>query len=86
MARLLTRPSVRFTVATSLASESRPYWAAITWCRSARSVGITLLKHDPSAQIPWQSTMLGLVSVDFDFISSPFLISTTSARLRIATW
>src|SRR5258706_16075018 len=29
--------------------------------------------------------MLGLVSVDFDFISSPFLISTTSAMLRTAT-
>jgi hypothetical protein len=35
-------------------------------------VGITLLKHEPSAQIPWQNTMLGFVSVDFDFISSPF--------------
>jgi len=35
IAGLLTRPSVRFTVATSLASESKPYWAAITWCPSA---------------------------------------------------
>ncbi len=27
------------------------------------SVGITLLKHEPSAQIPWANTMLGLVCV-----------------------
>src|ERR1700719_3857361 len=31
-------------------------------------------QHEPSAQSPWQNTMLGLVSVDFDFISSSFLI------------
>jgi hypothetical protein len=61
MAGLLTRPSVRFTAATSPASVSRPYWAAITSCPSARSVGITLLKDEPSAQIPWTNTMLGLV-------------------------
>src|SRR5207247_5429834 len=35
---------------------------------------ISLLKHEPSAQSPWQNTMLGLVSGDFDFISSPFLL------------
>src|SRR2546428_11152590 len=50
MPGLLTRPSVRFTAATSPASVSRPYWAAITSCPSARSVGITLLKDEPSAQ------------------------------------
>jgi hypothetical protein len=33
-----------------------------------RRVGITLLKHELSAQIPWQYTMLGFVSVDFDSI------------------
>jgi len=31
-------------------------------------VGITLLKHEPSAQIPWQNTMLGLVCIDFAVI------------------
>src|SRR5882672_7607232 len=60
MAGLLTRPSVRFTVATSPASVSSPYWAAITSYPSDWSVGITLLKHEPSAQIPWQNTMLGM--------------------------
>jgi len=46
-------PSVRFTVATSPSGVSRPYWgAAITSYPSAWSVGITLLKHEPSAQIP----------------------------------
>src|SRR5262245_7046711 len=61
MAGLLTRASVRFTVATSSAVVLRLYWAAIHWCPSAWSVGITLLKHEPSAQMPWQNTMLGLV-------------------------
>src|SRR5260221_14686018 len=60
-AGLLTRPNVRFTVATSPSIVSRPYWAAITSCPSAWSAGLTLLKHEPSAQIPWQNTMLGLV-------------------------
>src|SRR5580765_8123486 len=63
MAGLLTRANVRFTVATSPARVSRPYWAAITSCPSACSAGITLLKHEPSAQIPWQNTMLF-----FDFV------------------
>src|SRR6266852_9687082 len=62
MAGLLTRESVRFTVTTSSAVELRLYWAAIHWCPSAWSAGITLLKHEPSAQMPWQNTMLGLVS------------------------
>src|SRR5712692_6251082 len=61
MAGLLTRPSVRLTVATSPSGVSRPYWAAITSYPSACSGGITLLKLEPSAQIPWQKTMLGLV-------------------------
>jgi len=61
MAGLLTRPSVRFTVATSPSGVSSPYWAAITSYPSACSGGITLLKLDPSAHIPWQKTMLGLV-------------------------
>src|SRR5579863_10152641 len=56
-----TRPSVRFTVATSSSGVSRPYWAAITSYPSACSGGITLLKLEPSAHIPWQKTMLGLV-------------------------
>jgi hypothetical protein len=29
-------------------------------------VGITLLKHEPSAQIPWANTMLGLCEVRCD--------------------
>ncbi len=29
-------------------------------------MGITLLKHEPSAQIPWANTMLGLVEVRCD--------------------
>src|SRR5258707_13359429 len=61
MAGLLTRPSVRLTVATSPSGVSRPYWAAITSYPSACSGGITLLKLEPSAHIPWQKTMLGLV-------------------------
>jgi len=60
MAGLPTRPSVRFTVATSPSGVSRPYWAAITSYPSAWSGGITLLKLEPSAQIPWQKTTLGL--------------------------
>jgi hypothetical protein len=35
MAGLLTRPNVRFTVATSPSGVSRPYWAAITSYPSA---------------------------------------------------
>jgi hypothetical protein len=40
---------------------SSPYWAAITSYPSACSGGITLPKLEPSAHIPWQKTMLGLV-------------------------
>jgi hypothetical protein len=42
---------------------------ASTWCLSAGSVGITLLKLDPTAQIPWTNTMLGLLSLDFILFS-----------------
>src|SRR5882762_834675 len=71
MAGLLTRPSVRFTVATSPASVSSPYWAAITSYPSDWSVGITLVKHEPSAQIPWQKTMLGLACADAFTVEPP---------------
>src|SRR3954465_4236585 len=64
MAGLSTRLSVRMTVATSPSGVSRPYWAAITWCPSVWSGAITLLKHEPSAQRPWQKTMLGLLCGD----------------------
>src|SRR3569833_482235 len=56
----LTRRSVIFTDATSVARESRQYWAAMTSCPSACRVGINLLKHEPSAQSPCTNTMLGL--------------------------
>src|SRR5260370_41549277 len=69
---LLTRPSVRFTVATSPSGVSRPYCAAITSYPSACSGGITLLKLEPSAHIPWQKTMLGLVVLISDL---PFWFS-----------
>src|SRR5262245_36383080 len=57
---LLTRLSVLFTLATSSACESSPCWLAITSCPSARRVGISLLKQEPSAHRPWTKTMLGL--------------------------
>src|SRR6476646_7028036 len=61
---LETRSSVRITASMSLWAESRLYWAAITSYPSATSGGISLLKHEPSAQIPWQKTMLGLRDAD----------------------
>src|SRR5580693_8292264 len=61
MAGLLTRPSVRSVAATSSTLVSRPYCVEIASYPSARSAGITLLKHEPSAQMPWANTMLGLV-------------------------
>ena len=54
MAGLWTRPRVRSVTATSSTFESRPYCAAITSYPSACSGGMTLLKHEPSAQIPWR--------------------------------
>src|SRR5262245_34701947 len=81
MTGLPTRLSVRFTVATSSLKESRPYWTAITSCPSDCSAGITLLKHEPSAQMPWQKTMVGLSDmlhlqklVTLRRIASPFLV------------
>ena len=56
-----TRDSVRVTLSMSLWAVSRLYWALITSYPSARSGGISLLKHEPSAQIPWQKTMLGFL-------------------------
>jgi hypothetical protein len=64
MAGLETRPSERITLSTSLWAVSRLYWQAMTSCPSARSGGISLLKHEPSAQMPWQKTMLGLLCGD----------------------
>src|SRR5580698_2714925 len=77
---LLTRPSVRLIVATSSANESRPYWTEITSCPSACSVGITSLKHEPSAQMPWQKTIAGLVCAD---ILHSFLLVRTESRILI---
>src|SRR5882724_2023808 len=79
MAGLSTRLSVRMTVATSPSGVSRPYWAAITWCPSVWSGAITLLKHEPSAQRPWQKTMLGLLFADMD---SSFRENRRSLALR----
>src|SRR5262249_37997318 len=64
MAGLLTRPSVRLTVAASASRVSRLCWELITSYPSACRVGMSLLKHEPSAQRPWTNTMLGLVCVD----------------------
>src|SRR5579859_7712959 len=63
MAGLDTRPSARVTVATSPASVSRGFWAATTWCPSAWSAGIILLKHEPSAHRPCANTMLVLAGM-----------------------
>src|SRR5712691_140408 len=60
MAGLLTRPSARLTAATSPWTVSRQFWVDSTSCPSACSVGISLLKHEPSAHSPWANTMLGL--------------------------
>ena len=67
---LLTRLIVAFAKATSSAVELRPYWVAMHSYPSACRGTINLLKHEPSAQSPWQKTVLGLVSADFDFIFS----------------
>ena len=77
MAGLWTRPRVRSVAATSSTFESRPYCAAITSYPSACSGGMTLLKHEPSAQIPWQNTMLGLTC---GAIAPPFSGVTTDNR------
>src|SRR6266436_3872428 len=69
---LLTRPIVAFTKATSSAVVLRPYCAAIHSYPSARRGTINLLKHEPSAQSPWQNTMLGLDCIDVIFFSLSF--------------
>src|ERR1700751_943225 len=55
---------VAFVTATSSAVELRPYCAAMHSYPSACRGTINLLKQEPSAQSPWQNTMLGLVCVD----------------------
>src|SRR6266404_5469342 len=64
MAGLMTRPSARLTAATSPWTVSRQFWVDSTSCPSACSVGISLLKHEPSAHSPWANTMLGLICAD----------------------
>src|SRR6185312_6293529 len=52
-------------------SVSRPYCAAITSWPSARRAGISFWKHEPSAQIPWAKTMLGLAICNLRTGASP---------------
>src|SRR6476659_35967 len=80
IAGLLTRPRVRISAATSLSRLSRPYCAAITSYPSAWSGRITLLKHEPSAQMPWANTMLGLVWMDMG--RSPLRVGAPVLRSR----
>src|SRR5258706_48294 len=81
MAGLLTRLNVRMVVATSSLVVFRPYWDDTTSYPSACSGGITLLKHEPSAQMPWAKTMLGLVCLDmidsFPVLASRLIHSRT---------
>src|SRR5882672_7138871 len=70
MTGLLTLPIVAFVKATSSAVELRPYCAAMHSYPSACRGTINLLKHEPSAQSPWQKTILGLVCVAFILFSS----------------
>src|SRR5271156_3771316 len=76
MAGLETRPRQRITLSMSLWAVSRLYWAVITSCPSARSAGMSLLKHEPSAQMPWQKTMLGLLWGD---MASSFLLESVDS-------
>src|SRR5215510_3671301 len=62
---LLTRPMVAFATATSSSVELRPCCDAMHSYPSACSGTINLLKQEPSAQSPWQKTMLFLVAVIF---------------------
>src|ERR1700745_381320 len=71
MTGLLTRPIVALVKATSSAVELRPYCAAMHSYPSAPRGVINLLKQEPSAQSPWQKTMLGFVCVAVIFCS-PF--------------
>src|SRR5579863_5989174 len=71
----LTRPIVAFTKATSSAVVLRPYCAAIHSYPSAWRGTISLLKHEPSAQSPWQKTILGfacLILFSFAFTNLCF--------------
>src|ERR1700722_18927587 len=86
MAGLLTRPSVRWTVATSPSGVSSPYWAAITSYPSACSGGITLPKLEPSAHIPWQKTMLGLFVFISNFPSLSFFVALRLSLLLLLGW
>src|SRR6478672_13390712 len=72
MTGLLTRPIVAFVTSTSSAVELRPYCAAMHSYPSACRGTINLLKQEPSAQSPWQKTMLGFACVGF-ISCSPFL-------------
>src|SRR5580704_16051255 len=90
MAGLWTRPSVARVAATSASLVSRPYCAAITSYPSACSGPVSLFQHEPSAQIPWQNTILGLVGVDIIppygvplvRLSASGLVATVVPRLR----
>src|SRR5882757_1191231 len=81
MTGLLTRPIVAFVKATSSAVELRPYCGAMHSYPSACRGTITLLKHEPSAQSPWQNTMLGLVCVGFILFSFQTLLLRENQRL-----
>src|SRR3989442_4660492 len=78
---LLTRPIVAFTKATSSAVVLRPYCAAIHSYPSACRGTISLLKHEPSAQSPWQNTMPGFESLDIAHLSEKGFCSTYVTRL-----
>src|ERR1700733_1595213 len=78
MAGLWTRVRVCRVAATSASLVSRPYCTEITSYPSACSGAISLFQHEPSAQIPWQNTMLGLVGVDMD--SSSIVVATAPFR------
>src|SRR5260370_2595695 len=84
MAGLLTRPSARVTAATSLLTESRLSWADTTWCPSACSVGITLLKHEPSAHMPCANTMLGLADIVLLLLAPAWAILMVGVDRRAA--
>src|ERR1700735_5566228 len=86
MAGLWTLFRVRIVAATSATFESRPYCTAITSYPSACSGGITLLKHEPSAQIPWANTMLGLVGVDMASSSAVVATAPVGGVAQTPAW
>jgi len=78
MAGLLTRPSVRLTVATSSAVVSSPYWAAyhlVTFCLKCGDHLAKSTSRPPRS--PWQNTTLGLVCVGS--FCSPYSASRLSS-------